>query len=67
MISIISPVSTEQQRLTVIGSMWTLDAVYWTYQEQWPIGMVESDRKKGRERGSRESMLSACLDVNDDV
>ena len=53
-----TPVLSDHQKLTSISSVWTLDAVWRTYQAQWPIGM------DGEE--SRESMLFAYLDIDND-
>ena len=46
---------TDQQELAFISSVQTLDAVYKTYQEQWPIGVDD-------QRESRESTLLAYID-----
>ena len=47
-----TPVLVDQQKITFISSVWTLDAVKRTYQEQWPI---EIDGKSD----SRESMYNS--------
>ena len=53
-----TPVLADQQKLTFISSVQTLNAVLQIYQEQWTIGM-------DFERGSKESMLSAHFDVDE--
>ena len=45
----------DQQRLTFISSMQTLDAIWSIYQEQWPVGT-------DGEKESRESVLLASYD-----
>ena len=44
-----------QKKLTLINTVWILNVVKRTCQEQWPIGMYG-------EKESRESVLSECLD-----
>ena len=52
-------VLADQQKVTFINSVLTLGVIKKTYQERWLIGM-------DKERESRESMLSAQLDDDDD-
>ena len=54
-----APLLSDQQNLTFISSMQTLDAVWRTYQEQWLRG---TDGK----RESIESVLCVRHDDNDD-
>ena len=54
-----TPVLADQQKLTFISSVWTLDALLSTFQWQWSIGM-------GGKRELRESVLLACLHDFDD-
>ena len=53
-----SLVLVNQQRLTFISCVWTLDAVWRTYQEWWSIG-IDSERE------SKETVLSAHIDDDD--
>ena len=52
-------VLANKQKLIFISFVQTLDAILRTYQELWLIGM-------DGERMSRESVLSAHLDANND-
>ena len=52
-------VSANQQKLTFISSMWTLEVAKRTFKEQLVIGI-------DGERASKESGLLACLDDEDD-
>ena len=52
-------VLADQQKLTFISSLHTLDAIKRTCQEWWPI---RTDGKKD----SRESVPSDCFDDDDD-
>ena len=52
-------VLTDQQKITLISFVQTLDAVLRTYLKWWLIG-TDSEKK------SKESVLLACLDDEDD-
>ena len=54
-----TPALADQQKLTFISSVWTLDAIERNCLERRLIGM-------DGEKELRESMLSACLDNNID-
>ena len=47
------------QKISFISSVQTPDVIYWTYQEQCPVGM-------NGKKESKESMLLAHLDFDDD-
>ena len=55
-----TPILADKHELTFISFVQTLDAIKKTYKEWWPIGMND-------ERESRESMLLACIEDNEEL
>ena len=58
-----TPVLADLQQLVFISSVRTLCAVLKIFQERWPI---ETVGERWRKRESKESVLSACFDDDDD-